>query len=89
MFNRFLKVSSPTGQQRWINLDRVTRVTHATDSSGCEVLVFCFDGQEQVKIHGTDTPTLDLIKSITDSLNLVAATAASAASAGTPTRLAA
>jgi len=53
MFNRVLNVPSPTGQQRRIDLDWVTRVTHATDSCGCEVLVFCFGGQAQVKIRVT------------------------------------
>lgn len=51
MFNRLLRVSSPFCQLRWINPDRVTRVTRvtrATGSSGCEVLMFCFGGQDQV-----------------------------------------
>jgi hypothetical protein len=64
MFNRILKISSSTGEQRWINLDRVTRISMATDSAGDAVLVFCFDGQDHVKLHGCDNETRALIRKL-------------------------
>jgi len=72
MFNRLLKITSVNGEQRWINLDRVTRVSMATDSSGDPLLVFCFDGQDRVSVHGTDEDSRILIRRIAGSLDSVA-----------------
>lgn len=72
MSHRFLKITSGTGEQRWINLDRVTRVSMATDSSGEPVLVFCFDGQDRVAVHGNDDQGRTLIRQISASLDTVA-----------------
>ena len=72
MFTKFMKITSQTGEQRWINLDRVTRVSLATDSSDDPILVFCFDGQDHVKIHGTDEDSRILIRRIASSLDGVA-----------------
>lgn len=72
MFNRLLKITSGTGEQRWINLDRVTRVSMAVDSAGDPVLVFCFDGSDHVKIHGSDEDSRILIRRIAASLDMVA-----------------
>lgn len=74
MFNRLMKVTGSTGEQRWINLDRITRVSLAKDTSGDEMLVFCFDGQDQVKIHGNDAASRELIARIKTSLNAAAET---------------
>jgi len=71
MFSRLLKIASVNGEQRWINLDRVTRVSMATDNSGDAVLVFCFDGNDHVKIHGTDEDSRILIRRIAASLDNV------------------
>lgn len=72
MSNRFLKITSGSGEQRWINLDRVTRVSMATDSAGDPVLVFCFDGQDHVKLHGSDEDSRILIRRVAASLDMVA-----------------
>ncbi len=69
MFNRLLKITSGNGEQRWINLDRVTRVSMATDSTGDLVLAFCFDGVDQVKIHGSDDQSRALIRRVVQSLD--------------------
>jgi hypothetical protein len=74
MFNRFMKITGTNGEQRWVNLDRVTRVSLAKDTSGDEILVFCFDGQDHVKLHGNDDSNRELIHRITSSLNAVADT---------------
>ncbi|MBS0196439.1 MAG: hypothetical protein JSR77_06755 [Planctomycetes bacterium] len=67
-----IKINSPNGEQRWINLDRVTRVSLATDESGDPVLVFCFDQNDQVRIHGTDPENRALIHRIATTLNAAA-----------------
>ncbi len=72
MFNRFLRVSTSNGEQRWINLDRVTRVSLAEDAGGDAVLIFSFDGGDRVKIHGTDDESRALVKRITSSLDSAA-----------------
>lgn len=72
MFNRLLKVSTANGEQRWINLDRVTRVSKAVDNSGDPVLAFCFDGQDKVTVHGVDRDSRGLIDRITSALDGVA-----------------
>lgn len=72
MTQRFLKITTGTGEQRWINLDRVTRVSLATDSSGEPVLVFCFDGQDRVAVHGNDDAGRSLIREISGSLDAIA-----------------
>lgn len=72
MFTRMLKVSTGIGEQRWINLDRVTRVSHARDAEGVEVLVFCFDDHDRVNVHGHDEAGRDLIRQIISSLDQVA-----------------
>jgi len=72
MFNRFMKITAASGEQRWVNLDRVTRVSLARDTSGDEVLVFCFDGTDQVKIHGSDGESRALIHRVAASLNNIA-----------------
>ncbi len=72
MFERFLKVSCPNGEKRWINLDRVTRVSLAKEQDGEAVLAFCFDGTDRLKIHGTDEESRILISRITESLDSVA-----------------
>lgn len=64
MFNQFLKISLPGGEQRWINIARVTRVSLATDSSGEPVLAFCFDGQDKVVIHGSDAANRAVIQQV-------------------------
>jgi hypothetical protein len=76
MSQRFMKVTSPEGEQRWINLDRVTRVTLANDAAGHAILAFCFDGQDQVKIHGTDKESRALIQRITQALGALTDTSA-------------
>lgn len=75
MFTQFMKITTNTGEQRWINLDRVTRVSMAMDSAGDPVLVFCFDGQDCVKVHGTDEDSRILIRRIASSLDGVAQSA--------------
>ena len=75
MFNRFLKVSTTNGEQRWINLDRVTRVSLATDPAGEQVMAFCFDGQDRVLIHGADEDSRILMRRIISSLDDVAQSA--------------
>ncbi len=72
MFNRLLKINSVNGEQRWINLDRVTRVSMATESTGDPVLVFSFDGQDRVTVHGSDEDSRILIRRIAASLDQVA-----------------
>lgn len=72
MNTRFLKITSVNGEHRWVNLDRVTRVSLATDSAGDPVLAFCFDGQDQVRIHGADEESRILIRRIASSLDTVA-----------------
>lgn len=69
MFERFMKVSTVNGEQRWINLDRVTRVSMATDQAGEQILVFCFDGADRVTIHGADADSRALIKRTAASLD--------------------
>lgn len=72
MFDRFLKFTSSQHEQRWINLDRVTRVSLATDESGDPILAFCFDGQDRVLVHGSDEDTRILIRRIAASLDAAA-----------------
>jgi hypothetical protein len=74
MFTRMMKTSTPTGEQRWINLDRVTRVSLARDVEGVDMLVFCFDDHDHITIHGTDDHSRELIRQITASLDEVADT---------------
>lgn len=70
MFNQFLKISTPGGEQRWINLGRVTRVSLATDSGGEPVLAFCFDGQDKVVLHGSDPANRAVIQQVAASLDI-------------------
>lgn len=72
MLTRLMKVSTGSGEQRWINLDRVTRISKATDNSGEPILAFCFDGQDKVTLHGNDKESCGLIQRITDSLDSIA-----------------
>lgn len=69
MFDRFMKISSVNGEQRWINLDRVTRVSMAVDQGGEPILVFCFDGNDRVTIHGSDDDSRALIRRTAASLD--------------------
>lgn len=69
MFNRLLKITSTSNEQRWINLDRVTRVSLAVDSAGDPVLAFCFDGSDKVLVHGTDEDSRILIRRIVSTLD--------------------
>ncbi len=75
MFDRFLKISTSNGEQRWINLDRVTRVSLADEPHGEPVLVFSFEGNDRVKIHGADEDARNLIRRIASSLDSVACAA--------------
>lgn len=71
MFQRFLKVTNANGEQRWINLDRVTRVSMAIDSAGVPILAFCFDGNDRVLVHGTDEEAQSLIRQVATALDRV------------------
>ncbi|MCA9286731.1 MAG: hypothetical protein KDA22_16020 [Phycisphaerales bacterium] len=71
MFNQFMKVSTHNGEQRWINLDRVHRVSYANDQNGDPILVFSFDNEDRVSIHGTDEENRALIGRIVSSLDEV------------------
>ncbi len=72
MTHRLLKVTSPSGEIRWINLDRVTRVSQAEATDGNPVLVFCFDGQDQITIHGSDDQSRTLIDQVVETLDNLA-----------------
>lgn len=72
MGTSFIKVTSPSGEQRWINLDRVTRVSLAVDGTGDAVMVFCFDGNDHVRIHGDTEQSRSLIHRIAGCLNELA-----------------
>ena len=53
----FVKLETSDDDQRWINLNQVSRVTIGTDDSGIEVLVAIFadgDVNDSLKIRGTD-----------------------------------
>ncbi len=76
MFNRFLKINT-CGEQRWINVDRVTRVSLATEHCGMTVLVFCFDGAEKVIVHGDSEDNLALIQQLIQSLDQIVESTAS------------
>ncbi|MCB9838041.1 MAG: hypothetical protein H6813_01775 [Phycisphaeraceae bacterium] len=69
---RFLKVTSSNGEQRWINLDLVTRVSMAKESDGNPVLVFCFEGDDRVTIHGVDDVSRTLIQDVVSTLDSIA-----------------
>lgn len=72
MFTKLMKFTSRTGEQRWINFDRVTRISLANDTSDDPVLTICFEGQDHVKIHGTDEDSRILIRRIASSLDTAA-----------------
>ncbi|MFO0831007.1 MAG: hypothetical protein U0637_04085 [Phycisphaerales bacterium] len=69
MQHRFMRLSSSTGERRWINLDRVTRISLATDPSGDPILVFSFDGHDQIRVHGSDNESRELIRAIAQTLD--------------------
>ena len=68
MFNNFFCISTSNGEQRWINLARVTRISLAKDSNDETVLAFCFDGQDRVVVHGSNPEDRALIDHISASL---------------------
>ena len=73
MFDRFLKINT-CGEQRWINVDRVTRVSHAVDNEGNEVLSFCFGELDKVMLHGNNDETRAVIARVVASLDVVSDT---------------
>lgn len=75
MFDRFMKFTSSSGEQRWINLDRVTRISMAVDDAGDPVMAICFDGEDRVLVHGNDEDSRILIRRIAASLDAAATSA--------------
>ncbi|MFO0836571.1 MAG: hypothetical protein U0638_16525 [Phycisphaerales bacterium] len=72
MFDRFMKFTRSSGEQRWINLDRVTRISMAVDDAGDSVMAISFDGEDRVLVHGNDEASRILIRRIAASLDAAA-----------------
>lgn len=68
MANQLLKITTSNGEQRWINLNRLTRVT-VVEKDHEPLMTFCFDGDDRVVIHGTDEASCDLIRRIVATLD--------------------
>lgn len=75
MFDRFMKLTSSSGEQRSINLDRAKRISMAVDDAGEPVMVICFDGSDRVLVHGDDEDSRILIRRIAASLDAAATSA--------------
>jgi len=75
MFDRFMKLTSSSGEQRSINLDRAKRISMAVDDAREPVMVICFDGSDRVLVHGDDEDSRILIRRIAASLDAAATSA--------------
>ncbi len=65
MSQRFIKITTGNGEDRWINVGRVQRVSLARDLvNGQSLMVMTFDDHERVTIHGTDDVQRTLIRSL-------------------------
>lgn len=68
----FVKLETSDDDQRWINLNQVSRVTIGIDESGVEVLVAIFadgDVNDSLKIRGTDEINKQAIVKLERELN--------------------
>ncbi|MFO0827652.1 MAG: hypothetical protein U0572_05830 [Phycisphaerales bacterium] len=61
---RFIQVETKNGETRWINLERVNRVSLATDADGDQILAFMFADGDKVTIHGRDALSQELIRRV-------------------------
>ncbi|NUQ53701.1 MAG: hypothetical protein HUU19_13520 [Phycisphaerales bacterium] len=75
MFDRFMKLTSSSGEQRLINPDRVKRISMAVDDAGEPVMASCFDESDRVLVHGDDEDSRILIRRIAASLDAAATSA--------------
>ena len=65
MSQRFIKISTVNGEDRWINVDRVQRVSLARDLANAQpIMVLTFDDHDRVTLHGTDDVQRTLIRSL-------------------------
>ncbi len=68
----YIKLETSDGEVRWINLDRVRRVTLAEETSGEPLLVIVFDdggANDEVRIHGSDDKNRQVIQTVVSRLD--------------------
>jgi len=79
MTNSFLKITTSNGEERWVNLARVTRISLSRDQAGEAAMTFCFDGADKVTVHGSDDRNREAIRRLGAQLDHMAAVASRAA----------
>ena len=79
MTTNYLKVTTSNGEDRWINLARVTRISLSRDQTGESAMTFCFDGADKVTVHGSDDRNRDAIRRLAAQLDLLSGPASRAA----------
>lgn len=71
----YIKLETSDGETRWINLDRVRRVTLAEEAVGEELMVIVFDEgntTDEVRIHGSDEKNREVIQKVKSRLDELA-----------------
>lgn len=67
---RYLKITIPNGETRWLNLDHVARATRTFDSDNGEpIMVLMFCDADRLTLHGTTPEQVEAIEAITDALD--------------------
>jgi hypothetical protein len=71
----YIKLETSDGEVRWINLDRVRRVTLAEETVGGPLMVIVFDegdASDEVRIHGSDDQNRQVIQKVISRLDELA-----------------
>ena len=71
----YIKLETSDGEVRWINLDRVRRVTLAEETVGESLLVIVFDegdASDEVRIHGSDDKNRQVIQQVISKMDELA-----------------
>ncbi len=79
MMNNFVKITTSNGEERWVNLSRVTRISLSRDQGGESSMTFCFDGTDKVTVHGSDERNREVIRRLVAQLDHIASVSSRAA----------